>query len=960
MVPKLLIDIETRSRADLPKIGARRYAADPSTQITTAAWKWSHELRVHTACNIKGLEHLAPSTMAQFVEALNAADHIVAHNINFDANVIFSTLGPCGMLLDKFDDTMARAQRMSLPGGLDELCKALGVPGKDPDGHRLVMATCKPGRSGTFNEDPQVFADLLRYNVRDVECLETVDRMLPPLPPEELLIWRRTWRKNAFGLPLDLELCELIAKHRADIERETAAELIELTQGAVTAVTQRARILQWVQSKGVRLENTQRSTLELWLNDEMLPFDVWRVLSIMFESGGSAPTKAQALLDRHVRGYFQDATLYFGARSGRGTSLGVNTFNIARPSGLYEPEEVIARLKSQPNGQFNNTELSDVLRGVVVAPPGYRIIDADLSNIELRLSLWFAGDRQKLEMLGKGADLYAHTAAHALSIPGLTKKTHPKERQAYKKCFGPDTLVLTSSGYKRIVHVSQEDMLWDGLEWVTHQGLLKQGVRRCATIGGISATEDHSILCGTRWISVKELREDRRQWRQALETGAANLSSQAILSALSKAVAAAFLSNAIAVPRSILSTLQTLSQAGQKRVSSALSGEPNRQTARSTVTKKCAPTTNLFGAFTVAWPPSMTVASILAIGTSRTTASEESLSGRIGALAGLHRFQNAFATARGPALEKGGNPCRQGRRLSWLTFSRSQGMMTRILNWTGLTITKAMSRVTFVLLRAGRTCGTGGQSSNFSSNLMDVYDLANCGPRHRFTILSSDGPVIAANCVLSGGYAIGVNRLFLAFKTDKDLPYDYRRGLTYAQVAAIHAGYRDANVPLQNVWKHLDETARAAIRNRGAILPACGGKAHFQWRRDIDVLELTLPDGRKIPHYNPSINENGELVYWRAWRGRMVEGRAFGGAWLEILSQSTARSIIVGVEAAVERELPDVIPILDIYDSIVALAPAAVAEERKEQILGMMRRVPPWAEGLPLDGEGYVADRMQK
>ena len=56
----------------------------------------------------------------------------------------------------------------------------------------------------------------------------------------------------------------------------------------------------------------------------------------------------------------------------------------------------------------------------------------------------------------------------------------------------------------------------------------------------------------------------------------------------------------------------------------------------------------------------------------------------------------------------------------------------------------------------------------------------------------------------------------------------------------------------------------------------------------------------------------------------------------------------------------DVRLMLDIYDSIVALAPAAVAEQRMHQIINIMRRVPAWAEGLPLDAEGYVAERMQK
>ena len=51
---------------------------------------------------------------------------------------------------------------------------------------------------------------------------------------------------------------------------------------------------------------------------------------------------------------------------------------------------------------------------------------------------------------------------------------------------------------------------------------------------------------------------------------------------------------------------------------------------------------------------------------------------------------------------------------------------------------------------------------------------------------------------------------------------------------------------------------------------------------------------------------------------------------------------------------------LDIYDSVVALAPKAVAEQRLEHILSIMRRTPAWAAGLPLNAEGVIAARMQK
>lgn len=113
-------------------------------------------------------------------------------------------------------------------------------------------------------------------------------------------------------------------------------------------------------------------------------------------------------------------------------------------------------------------------------------------------------------------------------------------------------------------------------------------------------------------------------------------------------------------------------------------------------------------------------------------------------------------------------------------------------------------------------------------------------------------------------------------------------------------------------------------------------------------------------HYKPRINEEGELTFWRAKHGRMMEQRTWGGALTEILSQSIARDVIVAVEHAIETELSDVHLILDIYNSVVALAPEDVAHERMGQIVEIMRRVPDWAAGLPLDAEATVTERMEK
>ena len=102
------------------------------------------------------------------------------------------------------------------------------------------------------------------------------------------------------------------------------------------------------------------------------------------------------------------------------------------------------------------------------------------------------------------------------------------------------------------------------------------------------------------------------------------------------------------------------------------------------------------------------------------------------------------------------------------------------------------------------------------------------------------------------------------------------------------------------------------------------------------------------------------MTFLRARHGMMLPQRAYGGAWTEILCQSVARDILIRSEEAVERELPDVRVAMDVYDSIVGIAPAAVAKQRLDDIIEIMRRPVPWAPGLPLDAEGYCHVRMKK
>jgi DNA polymerase I-like protein with 3'-5' exonuclease and polymerase domains len=145
------------------------------------------------------------------------------------------------------------------------------------------------------------------------------------------------------------------------------------------------------------------------------------------------------------------------------------------------------------------------IRQMLVAAPGKKFVSADLSQIEPRVSLLITGDHKQLDLVRNGMCVYeAHarqTLGYDLPIPmkDAAKKDDAiaKMRQFAKaRCLSADTLVLTDSGYKPIVDVHTSDLLWDGVEWVRHDGLVFQGSKPTHEIHGDRFTDDHELFTG--------------------------------------------------------------------------------------------------------------------------------------------------------------------------------------------------------------------------------------------------------------------------------------------------------------------------------------------------------------------------------------------------------------------------------------------------------------------------------
>ena len=141
------------------------------------------------------------------------------------------------------------------------------------------------------------------------------------------------------------------------------------------------------------------------------------------------------------------------------------------------------------------------MRRSIIAPPGQVIVVRDLSQIEARVLAWLAEqadllDEFKRSLTDKDIDVYCSMASTIFSRP-IEKKKDKAERFIGKTtilgCIAEGMRVLTNEGMLPIERVGLHHKVWDGEEFVTHEGVVARGFQRCLLRGKLWATPDHPV-----------------------------------------------------------------------------------------------------------------------------------------------------------------------------------------------------------------------------------------------------------------------------------------------------------------------------------------------------------------------------------------------------------------------------------------------------------------------------------
>ena len=457
------IDFETFSEADLPKVGHYRYAEDPSTEILLCSYYrdgWDSE---KLWAPFEG--EPMPDDLRDIFE-----DHetiIVAWNAAFERQITRCCLPQFEVPVTRWRCAMVDAMAVGFPGKLETVGPAIGL---DPDlfkqegGRKLINKFCKarkpskknPATRWTPSTAPEDWALFKSYCRQDTRAETAVWNKLRTwrLPAVEQRLWEIDQTINDRGIQVDLELAQ--AAHTMGVMHrdrliERAKEITGLDNPNSTK-----QLVEWLNSQDdfdpeedTEVEDLRKKTVEKILGRGDLAEVTRQVLELRQQIAKSSLKKYDTILratcaDGRIRGTLQ----FYGAnRTGRWAGRLLQIQNL--PQGIIEDFKVLALARYLVRrGLYKDVcflfgienvpgILATLIRTCLVAAPGKRLVVADLSAIEARVTAWFAKCEWRLEVFRTHGMIYEASASQMFGIPFQEfrdyKKRTGKHHPARKK-----------------------------------------------------------------------------------------------------------------------------------------------------------------------------------------------------------------------------------------------------------------------------------------------------------------------------------------------------------------------------------------------------------------------------------------------------------------------------------------------------------------------------------------------
>lgn len=184
-------------------------------------------------------------------------------------------------------------------------------------------------------------------------------------------------------------------------------------------------------------------------------------------------------------------------------------------------------------------------------------------------------------------------------------------------------------------------------------------------------------------------------------------------------------------------------------------------------------------------------------------------------------------------------------------------------------------------------------------------------------------------------------------------------GLKEEELPDIVQRWRNSSPRIVDFWKTVEMYALSAVKLGVKNTMPCGITFH----RDEDYLMIRLPSGRDLFYYQPTIATNDfgkDAVHFMGvnQKNRKWERiSTYGGKLTENIVQAVARDLLCNAlmnlaQAGYQIDF-------HVHDEVIMEVPED-SEKNLEEAIGLMCRLPDWAEGLPLNAAGFESSYYMK
>lgn len=187
-----------------------------------------------------------------------------------------------------------------------------------------------------------------------------------------------------------------------------------------------------------------------------------------------------------------------------------------------------------------------------------------------------------------------------------------------------------------------------------------------------------------------------------------------------------------------------------------------------------------------------------------------------------------------------------------------------------------------------------------------------------------------------------------------------KMGLTEDELPEIVQRWRGSNRRIYDFWYKVQRAAQETIQY-GVITSLDKG---ITFSRDKDFMIVGLPSGRSLYYNHPSVEKNemgrDEIYYYGLNQTNKKWSRisTWGGKLVENIVQAVARDLLANAILNLYQNGYQIN--FHIHDEVILEIPDSATRKTLDNAIGLMCSLPAWAEGLPLNADGFDNARYYK